>query len=171
MVDDDLVPGTNVLRLIKLLRGEVTQMKKYIMNQVIGCWLISVVPCNKEQYQPGSCLTMIRKVFKTLWDCCIRIQNKDLKSCKDSYHDYLVRVWSYMADKESDFGRRPMKATVEHDDQWKIRNSAKPPMDPEGNYRDLMMMLLYAVGSDLKCRNGEVSLIVLFFCFLFYFTV
>jgi hypothetical protein len=168
MVDDDQHPGCQVLRLVKLLRGEVTQVKKDLLNQLVGCWVINLIPKtkSKEHYQPGSVVNYLCKVFKTLWDCCIRIQNQDLKNCKNSYNGYLEKVWAHMNKKDATFGRRPNKATVEHDDQWKIRNAATPPMDPDKNYMDLLSMCMYGVGTDLKCRNGEVS-----FCFvcLFYF--
>jgi hypothetical protein len=72
-----------------------------------------------------------------------------------------------MNKKDATFGRRPQKATVEHDDQWKIRNAATPPMDPINIYWDLMAMVMYGVGTDLKSRNGEVSCFLLFYYFYF----
>jgi hypothetical protein len=72
-----------------------------------------------------------------------------------------------MNKKGATFGRRPMKTTVEHDDQWKICNAATPPMDPKNSYWDLMAMVMFGVGTDLKSQNGEVSLL-LFVCFILF---
>ena len=169
MVDDEHHRGCQVLRLVKLLRGEVTQVKKDLLNQLVGCWVINLIPKTKtkEHYQPGSVVNYLCKVFKTLWDCCIRIQSQDLKNCKNSYHSYLEKVWAYMNKKDATFGRPPMKATVEHEDQWKIQNAATPPMDPDNSYWDLMAMTMYGVGTDLNSRNGEVSLLLFAFFILF----
>jgi len=165
MVDDDQMPGTKVLRLIKLLRGEKTQAKKDLLNTVMGVWLVQMLPIDsgKLQYQPNTMTLYIRMVFKVLWDCCVEIQNQDLKSCRNSYHIYLTNVWARAAEIDADFGRRPNRATVEHDDQYKMRNCASPPLDPINSYDDLLMMTMYAVGNDLKLRIGEVRFFLSFF--------
>jgi hypothetical protein len=176
LVPDEELSGTKVLRLVKLLRGPKSQAKKELLNAVLSVWLMQLKPGageEKEEYQPNYITKMIRQVFKVLVDCCVDITNVDLRNMRNSYHEYLKFKWTSQAKKDSKFGRRPNRAAVEHEVEFKLRNNAKPPYDLD-NYSDLFDRTLYGVADELKLRTGEVSAkysVVVFFSFLTFFSI
>jgi hypothetical protein len=77
------------------------------------------------------------------------------------FSDKGGRYWAYFS-KEFDkavadrpkFGKNPMRASVEHDDEQKLRFQADPPFDLN-DYADLRVLTLYKVTRDFTNRGGK----------------
>ena len=116
----------------------------------------------KGMYLPKVILFKVDTIMACLKDNGIMIEKKMLKNIPSSFLSYLTVIMTSTAKSRPEYTKVPNRAPVEHDDEYKMRNEADPPLRPFENVCDHLYMMLWKVDRDIKYRGGEV--IELFFC-------
>ncbi len=69
------------------------------------------------------------------------IAHQDFKNFTGSYWSYFKGRFAIAVNIRSDFGRNPMRASVEYDDELKMRTMAQPPLAILTDYTTILLLL------------------------------
>ena len=171
LVDDPTTNG-KILRIFSILRGHPDQAKKRVLNACLIVWAQNHWKKGFDRDdilgmpQPNYTDKCIKHIFKVFHDQFVHIQHSEMKVFPGSYWFHLAKNFARAAESRPDFGRKPNQASVEHDDEMKLRNNSSPPYRPEENYDDLFALILYKFSRDLFNRGGdEVSALIFVDCY------
>jgi hypothetical protein len=116
-----------------------------------------------ESTNPTACRQPFEVIFRFFEQSCISFEQSDFYGLAGSYHALLKELYAKTQEaRPEDFGRLPFKATAEHNDEYKMRNTADPPLQPFTNPEDLVMSAMYKASRDLTLRDEEVCRVHLF---------
>jgi hypothetical protein len=74
-----------------------------------------------------------------------------------SYHAILKHLYAETQEaRPEDFGRLPFRASTELNDEYKMQNSADPPLYPFTNANCLVILTMYRTARNLSLRDEEV---------------
>jgi hypothetical protein len=93
--------------------------------------------------------------FFTVHDGGVMIAHQDFKNFTGSYWSYYKGRFAIAVNIRSDFGRNPMRASVEYDDEIKMRTMAEPALAILTNYDDNFVVALYKTSRDNMNRGGH----------------
>jgi hypothetical protein len=158
LIDDP--EGGKVMRFVKLLRGTSTNVKMSLLNTLMLAWSYEFhKPKVSKQsatstYQPNYTDKVVRQIFKCFHDCGIMLNHSDFKGFIGSYWSYFKGRFAIAVQLREDFGRNPFRATVEYDDEIKMRMNANPPLEVSTSFDDNLLVALYKVARDFMNRGG-----------------
>jgi hypothetical protein len=115
--------------------------------------------------QPNYADKCIKHIFKVLHDQFVNISHSEMKSFTGSCWFHLEKNFAKASQIRPEFGRKPQQASVEQDDEAKLRTLADPPCCPTESYDDLAVLVLYKFSRDLFNRGGDEVSLSLFFVF------
>jgi hypothetical protein len=173
----DPVNGKPIYRYLLLLRGEMTNEKKDLLNCLMVAYSANLtkshrtgvkdddpshVAAAKQQYQPAVIKNKVIAIFRFLKTNSVLYQASDFKSTKGSFHAYWKnKMMSVTAKARVNYGNLPNQPYIQANDNVHIWENASPPFFPFQNYSDFMMLLTYLVGRDFQLRTSEVTLSIL----------
>ena len=166
LVDDP--EGGRVLRMSLVLRGAQTSAKLDLLNAMMIVWArefkMKKKPGTQAMYQPNYVEKCCQHIFKCLHNTGVTLNHADFNGMCGSYWAYFSKEFDKASVDRPKFGKLPMRASVEYDDEYKLRFKAEPPFDLR-NYNDLNKVLtLYKVTRDFTNRGGKEASFSL--CFL-----
>jgi hypothetical protein len=85
----------------------------------------------------------------------VMIAHQDFKNFTGSYWSYFKGHFAIAVHIRSDFGRNPMRASVEYDDEIKMRPCAEPALAILTSYDDNFHVALYKTSRDNMSRGGH----------------
>jgi hypothetical protein len=94
-------------------------------------------------------------LFFKVRDGGVMIAHQDFKNFTDSYWSYFKGRFAIAVHIRSDFGRNPMRASVEYDDEIKMRTRAEPALAILTSYDDNFHVALYKTSRDNMSRCGH----------------
>jgi hypothetical protein len=107
-------------------------------------------------------------MFKVLRDQFVHISHSEMKSFIGSHWFHSEKNFAKASQIRPEFGRKPQQASVEQDDEAKLRTLADPPCRPTESYDDLAALVLCKFSQDLFNRGGDEVSLSLLLCSLFY---
>lgn len=75
---------------------------------------------------------------------------------KGGFHGFWKEIYRLATSFRTDLGKKPNKAAVDHNAEYKIRCCANPPYDPYNNYKDCLELLIHYTLKLAHGRGGEV---------------
>jgi hypothetical protein len=159
----------SISRFFLLCRGTCTSDKKDVVNACVLVYSLSlkikkfcnVDVCNipkevaaQSQLQPNTVSKIHRTLFKIFKGNDVNYNLGDFKHDSTFY-----AVWNKIFDDackyRDDFGNKPQQAVVDLHDFQKMTN-LEPPLPPEENYNDMLLVLLYKVAQVFCLLAGQV---------------
>ena len=83
-------------------------------------------------------------------------EHMDFEKYSGSYHNHFKHTFKNAMICQEDFARNPQRASVEYEDEEKLRHKANPPYNLK-KYADNMEACLYKVARDNACHVKEVN--------------
>lgn len=155
-----------VIRLLEMLKGRKTAEKKKLLNAALVVYKLNhrkqgFAPGDPEGYfQPNVWSLKLKHIFRTLKESGIYYQQADFKSYPGSYSAVAKALMAEVQAVRPDLGRLPFQASVECDDDRKLRECADPPYRPFHDPNDLLELTLYKVNRDCMFQSKEVSAVL-----------
>jgi hypothetical protein len=181
----DLVPdpeGGMVVRFFLVIRGLASNVKMQSLNILMLCWSYDFHSKGKPRsdpnatYPPGYTDKVVRQIFKCYkfrwlivlfcfplsYSCFFKMHDGGVMIDHQAFENFTGSYWSYFKGRfaiavniRSDFGRNPMRASVEYDDELKMRTMAQPPLAILTDYNDNFVVALYKTSRDNMNRGGH----------------
>jgi hypothetical protein len=182
-----LDPNEGRLRrqLFILCQGAKSQAKMEILNSVLLIFASSLLQKKyrgtdlsslsteelaEAQYQPSTLSTMHKQLFADFNREGITIKLSNFKTFHGSFQAYWKGSFLATAQLRPDYGRLPNQAPVDQDEDFKLRNNAKPPWDFT-QYNDLICVFVWQLLTTFMLRGcQEVRIFVAVDCCVFEFT-
>ena len=105
-------------------------------------------------YEPNSTRKFYIQLFTVLKQYGCEFEHKDFATVAGTYQQYFKKKFEMVVAARPQFGKTPNRASVDHDDEEKMRHNAKPPMD-FNKYEDLLVVMMYKVGREFARRGGK----------------
>lgn len=153
------------IRLIELLKGQKTAEKKRLLNAALVVYSLNHCRDGFEAgdpqgyYQPNTMQTKLKHIFRLLKESGISYEQRDFKSYPSAYKAVFKTIFDEAQRIRPEYGRKPFQASVEFNDDWKIRSMADPVFRPWDVPRDALLLAFYFTNRDIQFRNREVRVV------------